>query len=153
MAAAQPTGTVVRDDVGLQLFLERRVPADAGQTWQWLATPARLKAWIGATVTITRSEPGIRVELEWAAAGTHRITVSIAGMGAATMVFLSQRLDDWRQAGAIGPQWEYALDRLVASVAGAALPDPGDYLPSQRPHYERLALDREPLGDETSATR
>lgn len=174
MAAVQPTGNVVRDDTGPQLFLERRVPASVEETWQWLTSPARLKRWIGAVrgepvaggtlritmaeseaqaVTVTRCEPGIRFDLAWTASDDPRtVSVSVAGVGAATMVYLSQRVADWREAGEAGPRWELALDRLVAAHAGGPVPRPADYA-TQRPYYERLALDGEPLGTETTAGR
>jgi len=174
MTAVQPTGNVVRDDIGPQLFLERRVPADTDETWQWLTSAARLRRWIGTvkgepvvgeslrvtmlespveTVTVARCEPGVRFALEWTTvADTRPLAVSIAGVGAATMVYLSQRIADWRQAGEAGPRWEFALDRLVAAQAGSALPRLADYA-TQRPYYERLALDGEPLGTETTASR
>jgi uncharacterized protein YndB with AHSA1/START domain len=174
MAAVQPTGNVVRDSVGLQLVLERRLPVLADEAWQWLTSPTLLEQWFGTvggtpavgekltvavaesaveSVRVARCEPGIRFALEWTSeADTNSVTVSIAGVGASTVVYLSRRLRDWRQAGAVGPRWEYALDRLVAAQSGAGLPRLDDYA-TQRPYFERLALDGEPLGSETTASR
>ena len=127
MTAVQPTGNVVRDDIGPQLFLERRVPADTDETWQWLTSAARLRRWIGTV----KGEPVVGESL--------RVTMLESPVETVTVARCE-------------PGVRFALDRLVAAQAGSALPRLADYA-TQRPYYERLALDGEPLGTETTASR
>ncbi|HEX5944940.1 MAG TPA: hypothetical protein VFY82_01625 [Acidimicrobiales bacterium] len=46
-------------------------------------------------------------------------------------------LDADANAAEVGPGWEYYLDRLVASRAGAPPPDFDDYYPAQSAYYEQ----------------
>jgi uncharacterized protein YndB with AHSA1/START domain len=166
-----PTGRVVRDRDGLELLVERRLPVDAAEAWRWLTQSARLSKWIGTwkgapavggdlqftmrfekdaaaeTVTILECEPESRFRLRWAAESTPWVVaVSIVEVDGSTTVYLSQRLSASRDAGMIGPGWEYYLDRLMAAVNGGAAPNFDDYFPSQRPYFERLAMDGDPVG-------
>ena len=169
MTVIQATGRVVRDRRGLELILERRIPASAEETWEWLTSAPQLKKWIGRLagkpavggtvnftmsfekdaaaepVTILECLPPRRLQLEWlVGADTWRVTVSLAEVDGATIVYLSQRLSGYREAGSVGPGWEYYLDRLVAAQAGNRMPDFDNYFPAQRPYFERLAMDGEP---------
>jgi uncharacterized protein YndB with AHSA1/START domain len=164
------TGRVVRDRAGLELFVERRIPVTGTEAWEWLTSPARTKKWIGTwrgaatvggdirftmtfeedpaaeTVTIASCDPGRRFALQWpVGAATARVEISIAEVGQATTVVLAQRFGAARDAGTIGPGWEYYLDRLVAVVTGAPTPDFERYFPAQRPYFERLAMDGDPV--------
>jgi len=56
--------------------------------------------------------------------------------GETTELTFVHHLTDPTSAGNVGPGWEYYLDRWVAARAGAALPDFGEYYPSQKAHYE-----------------
>jgi uncharacterized protein YndB with AHSA1/START domain len=165
----EPTGKVVRDAEGLQLIVERRLAASADEVWTWVTSGVRLKKWIGVLsgrpkvgatvdfrmsfekdaaaepVTVTRCEPARRLALEWGVGGdTWRVGLSLAQLGAHTTLYLSQRISDWKQAGSVGPGWEYYLDRLAAAHAGTAMPEWAGY-ETQRPYYERLAMDGEPV--------
>lgn len=170
----QPSGEVVRDRRGLSLLLERTVRLPADEAWEWLTTAARLKRWIGIwkgtpevgaqlqftmtaeegsptePLTITRCEPGSRLGIVW---GGHRISVAIAQVGQSTTVYLSQEIADWREAGSWGPGWEWYLDRMLAAQSGASIPGFEQYLSVQRPYYERIALQVEPIGPQTDTGR
>ncbi|MCU1422781.1 MAG: ATPase [Microbacteriaceae bacterium] len=171
MSAVQATGRVVRDREGLELIVERRVAAPSSEVWEWLTVPARLRKWIGAwkgrpavggtieftmlfeegataeTVTILDCVPAERFSAEWAAGGSNwRMGFSLAEVDGATRLYLAHRLSDAREAGSVGPGWEYYLDRMIAARAGAPLPEFADYYPVQRPYYERLAMDGDPVG-------
>jgi hypothetical protein len=74
-----------------------------------------------------------------------RLRISLAETDAGTTVFLGHRLDNARLAGEVGPGWEWYLDRLVAAVGGSQMPDFADYYPQQRPYFERLAMDGDPV--------
>jgi uncharacterized protein YndB with AHSA1/START domain len=166
MTVIQGTGRVVRDRKGLELIVERRLPAPAEEAWEWLTSSARLKSRIGsfkgqpavgATVNFTmalekgaapepvrivRCDRPERFALDWQADDSPwRVTVSLVEIDGATVVYLSQRLSDYREAGTVGPGWEYYLDRLLAAHGGTAMPDFANYFPTQRPYFERLAMD------------
>jgi uncharacterized protein YndB with AHSA1/START domain len=176
MAVVQATGRVVRDAVGLELIVQRRLPMDAAEAWDWVTAPARLKRWIGTlkgrpgvgarlqlTMTaedgsptealeVIECEPQRRYVVEQVTPGeVWRLRISlaettdIAGQPVTT-VFLGHRLDNARLAGTVGPGWEYYLDRLVAATGDEPMPDFGDYYPQQRPYFERIAMDGDPVG-------
>lgn len=115
--AIQASGNVVRDRQGLELFIERRIAAPLPEVEAWLAT-------------------------EDLAA---EVTISLAELGDYTAVYLRQRVASAREAGELGPVCEYTLDRLAAAVTGAPQPELEGYVPSQRPYYERLAMDGDPV--------
>jgi len=166
----QATGRVVRDRRGLDLIVERRVPAPASEVWKWLTAPTHLKKWIGtykgapvvggeisftmsfedgsaaSRVTVSECTPESRFVLDWVADDDPwHVAISLADLGSSTVVFLAQRVSGPEQAGQVGPGWEYYLDRLLAARAGSAMPEWDDYFPSQVPYYERLATDGDPI--------
>lgn len=136
--AIQATGQVVRDRRGLDLMLERRIPAPVSSVWPWFTTATKAKRWLGA-VEFTETDTLSRLRFD-------DVTVSFAEVDGATMLYFDQRIESAIQAGEVGPHWEYALDCLTALVSGAPLPDRSEYIPSQQPHYERLAMDGDPVG-------
>ncbi|MDO7883580.1 hypothetical protein [Antiquaquibacter soli] len=137
----QPSGRVVRDRRGLEVIVERRIPVPAEDVWGWLSSPAKVRKWIsGARPSVV--EPGERVELvasDWSA------TLSIAALDSGTIVYAKERADGSRAAADAGPRWEHSLDRLVAAIGGAKAPALEPYLATQRPYYERLAMDGDPM--------
>jgi uncharacterized protein YndB with AHSA1/START domain len=172
----QATGRVVRDAIGLELIVQRRLSLSAMETWEWVTAPARLKKWmgtlkgrpsVGATVHLTMTaedgsptealdvlecDPLRRFVVEQRVGDQlWRLRISLAettlpGGEASTTVFLGHRLDTARLAGEVGPGWEYYLDRLVAAVGGSPMPDFADYYPQQKPYFERIAMDGDPVG-------
>ncbi len=168
--ALHANGRVVRDALGLELIVERRVPLSGAETWEWLTASARLKKWIGprrgravvggtldltmtaeegsptSTLTLEACEPGTRYTVAFGeSADAWRVTIAIADLGSSTAVYLKQRLTSARDAGSIGPGWEWYLDRMLAAIAGTDMPDFDEYLTVQRPYYERLAMDGDPV--------
>ena len=137
----QATGRVVRDREGLELLVHRRLPLPAAKTWEWLTSPRRLKRW-AESVTVLEQQPETRFTATWGKDATP-VTVSLADLGGATVVYASHRVESARDAGVSGPALEYLLDRLVAAQSGATMPKRQSYLP-QRPYYERLAMDGDP---------
>ncbi|MGX5681872.1 hypothetical protein [Schumannella luteola] len=137
----QPSGRVVRDRRGLEVIVERRIPLPADEVWSWLTAPSKVRKWIsGARPNIV--EPGDRVELvgsDWTA------TLSIAALDSGTIVYAKERADGSRAAAEAGPRWEHSLDRLSAAISGAKAPALEPYLATQRPYYERLAMDGDPV--------
>ena len=165
----QATGRVVRDRDGLELLVQRRLPISVADAWKWMTASAQLKKWIGGwkgtptvgavasftmafekgaaaeQVTILECVPQERLLVDvTTGAGPMRIGFSLAEVDGSTIVYFHQRLDDYREAGNMGPGWEYYLDRLVAAQSGGTMPEFTDYHPSQQPYFERLALDGDP---------
>lgn len=71
--------------------------------------------------------------------------VSLTEVDGATAVFLRRRIESAREAGEIGPELEFALDRMIAQLTDAAAPQLSGYVPSQQPYYERIAMDGDPV--------
>ena len=172
----QATGRVVRDAIGLEVIVQRRLPVPIADAWEWVTAPARLKKWVGTlkgrpsvgatlqlTMTAEDGAPSNPLEViecdplqrfvvdQGEGEDVWRVRVSLAETtlpsgDAATVVFLGQRIDHARLAGVVGPGWEYYLDRLVAAVGDDPMPDFADYYPQQRPYFERLAMDGDPVG-------
>lgn len=137
----QASGRVVRDRRGLEVIVERRIPLRADELWSWFTAPTKLRKWISST-TSRVVEPGERVELtgsDWTA------MVSIAGLDTDTIVYVKERADSARDAANAGPRWEHSLDRLRAAISGADAPSLELYVSHQRPYYERLAMDGDPV--------
>lgn len=170
MRQVPPTGRVARDADGLEVIVSRSIPAPASEVWEWVTRPEQVRRWYGAfrgtprpgsvhSVKLTAEEgsptvriavvecvPGERYVIETAGvAAPWRITVSVADLGASSRLFIAQRIETAREAGEAGPGWEYYLDRLIAAREGGRMPDFADYFPSQRPYYERLAMDGDPV--------
>lgn len=168
--AIQATGRVVRDRRGLELIVERRLPASVDEVWSWLTAPAQLKKWIGTyrgkpavgstvaftmtfekgaepeTVTVLECRAGERLTVQWGVGDdVWHVSVAVAAIGEGTIVYLKQRLSNAREAGTVGPGWEYYLDRLVAAHAGKPMPEFEPYLAVQQPYYERIAMDGDPV--------
>lgn len=165
----QATGRVVRDRDGLELLVQRRLPVSKGDAWKWMTASSQLKKWLGSwkgspavgavvaftmtfekgagpePVTILECIPEQRLLVEWTVgADLTRVGFSLAEIDGSTIVYFSQRVEDYRQAGNWGPGWEYYLDRLVAVQSGGTMPEFSDYHPAQQPYFERLALDGDP---------
>lgn len=139
MLAIQATGRVVRDQRGLELIVTRLVPASLTDTWDWLTKSSKLKRWLGAMTIVESSE----LTRFTAAVGDATVSFSLVEVDGGTRVFVNERLALARDAGTAGPLWEYRLDRLVALVSGATAPRESEYA-TQRPYYERLAMDGDP---------
>ncbi len=167
----QATGRVVRDAIGLELIVQRRLPLALDDAWEWVTAPARLKQWMGVLkgrpalgaalqlkmtaedgapsvpLQVLECEPLLRYVVEQGDdADAMRLRVSLAETAAGTTVFFGHRLASARLAGDYGPGWEWYLDRLVAAVNGDAMPDFADYSPQQKPYFERIAMDGDPVG-------
>ena len=134
----QATGRIARDARGLELLLERSIPVDAATVRAWLTKASHRKTWLGAPASVVEREES-RIVID------DLTTLSLVEADGATVVFLRERLPGWREAGERGPLWEFRLDRLVAGIAGGEAPRESDYVPTQRPYYERLAMDGDPV--------
>ena len=137
----QPSGRVVRDRGGLEVIVERRLPVASPEVWRWLTAPSRTKRW--TTATLVELEPGERAEAVGDGWGA---ILSLAPDDHGCILYAKERVASSRDAAGAGPRWEHALDRLVAAMTGAdAPPSLERYAATQRPYYERLAMDGDPV--------
>ena len=80
----QPTGRVVRDRRGLELLLERRIPADAATVRNWLTKPHHQRKWLGAAVPVTDGDSPMRIVLDDGAP----VVISLAEVDGVTHVLI-----------------------------------------------------------------
>ena len=150
-----------------RIVIERRLALAPGEAWDALTASDRSARWIGPwsgnpstgtivlTMTAEEGSPTMPLRIDECEAPV-RVAVS-AGEGddawtlfgevrqsgegeSGSVIALSQVIDDPEKASAIGPGWEYYLDRLVAAETGR---DPeaidfDDYYPSMAEYYRAL---------------
>lgn len=160
MTATSPTGRVVRDAAGVRLQYERELPAAVDRVWDALTDRDLLARWFGrwsgdptsgtvelvsveapgeqpATVRIVVCEPPTRLQVELGTLdGPWPLGVTLTDVGGPTQLRFTHELAEPYDASAIGPGWQYYLDRLEAVVAGRPVPDDFDqYHPALAPAY------------------
>ncbi|GAB2957404.1 SRPBCC family protein [Saccharothrix stipae] len=160
-----PTGRLFRTEAGSDLVLTRTFRALADDVWASLTEPERTARWFGpwegegapgrtvkvqlvfeeqepwAEVRIDACDPPRRLALSMVdEAGTWRLELLLSEVDGVTELRLVHHLSTEEGMGEVGPGWEYYLDMLVASRAGAPLPAFDDYYPSQKPYFEALAV-------------
>lgn len=158
-----PTG-VYRDG---RIVIERRLALTVDDAWNALTASEHTALWIGPwsgdpasghiTLTMTAEEGSPAMPLQvieceaperaavrtgegddvWTLYGEVRPAHADEG---GAVVALAQVIDDPEKASAVGPGWEYYLDRLVAAETGG---DPeaidfDDYYPSMADYYRAL---------------
>jgi uncharacterized protein YndB with AHSA1/START domain len=158
-----PTGRLFRTDSGSDLVLTRTFRALADDVWASLTEPERTARWFGpwegegapgrtvkVRMVFEEQEPWIEVRIDACdpprrlalsmedEAGSWRTELLLSEVDGVTELRLVHHLDTEEGIGEVGPGWEYYLDMLVASRAGAPLPSFDDYYPSQKPHFESL---------------
>ena len=155
----QATGRVVPIAGGRALVLERTFNAPIEDVWASITESERLERWIGSwegepgpgrtvrflmtaegaaepeDVRIVECEPPrlLRVEFSQGPNGW-RVEVGLTEADGVTTLTFTQGIDEGIDVSDVGPGWEYYLDRLVATRAGAPLPEWDDYYPSQSEH-------------------
>lgn len=150
-----------------RIIIERRLDLSVDEAWQALTASERTARWIGPwsgdpasgtidlTMTVEEGSPSMPLRIDecespsraavstgegddvWTLFGEVRQSDSAAG---GAVVALSQIVDDPEKAAAVGPGWEYYLDRLVAAETGG---DPDaidfyDYYPSMAGYFRAL---------------
>ena len=156
-----PTGRVVPTPEGRDLVLTRRFAGSVDDVWASITESERTARWFGSwtgepgagntvTVTMTAEEgnPEIEVHIDVCEPPRHLALTILDEMGAWRLeghvravdggaeLELVHHLPAGAEARDTGPGWEFYLDRLVASVVDAPLPDFGDYHPAQCAYYE-----------------
>ena len=150
-----------------RIVIERRLDLSPGEAWDALTASEHTARWIGPwsgdpatgsidlTMTAEEGSPSMPLRIDKCEAPV-RVAV-IAGEGEdvwmlfgevraagegenGAVIALSQITDDPEKTSAIGPGWEFYLDRLVAAETGG---DPeaidfDDYYPSMAGYYRAL---------------
>lgn len=158
----EPTGRIVRTDVGNDLILVRSFDAPIDDVWDSITDPERTARWfahwtgepgVGNTIryrmthegddapeddmTIEACDPPRHLAVSAASEyGSWLLEATLTENGETTVLTFVQHLDDESTAGEIGPGWEYYLDMLVSTHTGGPLPNFDDYYPSQKAFYE-----------------
>ncbi|MEU4767443.1 SRPBCC family protein [Actinosynnema sp. NPDC023794] len=158
-----PTGRLVRTDAGSDLVLTRTFRALADDVWASLTEPERTARWFGpwegeaapgravkVQMVFEEQEPWMEVRIDVCdpprrlamsmvdEAGTWRMELLLSEVDGVTELSLVHHLSTEEGIGEVGPGWEYYLDMLVASRAGAPLPAFDDYYPSQKEYFDGL---------------
>ncbi|ROP35521.1 SRPBCC family protein [Saccharothrix texasensis] len=158
-----PTGRLFRADAGSDLVITRTFRALADDVWASLTEPERTARWFGpwegdaapgrtvkVQMVFEEQEPWVEVRVDACdpprrlalsmvdEAGTWRLELLLSEVDGVTELRLVHHLSTEEGIGEVGPGWEYYLDMLIASRAGAPLPRFDDYYPSQKEHFERL---------------
>jgi uncharacterized protein YndB with AHSA1/START domain len=150
------TGQVVPTAAGRDLVLERVLPGSVDDAWASITESDRLARWfctwtgeprVGATVQLTMvaeegDEPS-EAEILACEPPTHLAVSTQAPGGSWVLEATLTPMDDNHTglrfvhhlgegdgAEEIGPGWEYYLDRLLAAMHDAPMPDFDDYWPS-----------------------
>lgn len=157
------TGYLRTTGDGLELVLVREFEAPPEQVWEWVTSSSRLEQWIGSwtgdaqvggvvelTMTAEHSEAPERVtiidcdapkrlQVEMTSeAGTWQLQLDVRARGDVTRLEFNQLVEQGDDISAVGPGWEYYLDRLVAVRAGLVPPEFDDYYPALVGYYSEL---------------
>jgi uncharacterized protein YndB with AHSA1/START domain len=151
----QPTGHLRGND----LILTRSFEAPIEDVWASVTESARTERWFGkwegegkpgntirvkmvfeqgdawTEATINRCEAPHHLELTTHGPYGSHLELELREADGVTVLQFTHHLTDRGGVGELGPGWEYYLDNLVASRAGAALPTFEEYYPSQKPYY------------------
>lgn len=158
----RPTGRIARDGDRLVLTLTREFRAPIEDVWAAVTEPERLERWIGTftgdptsgrvafRMTAEEGAPAEDMEIrECRPPSVLRLTSHVGEErwlldltlteqdGVTTLTFTQPGIDPVA-AEAVGPGWEYYLDRLVAAETGGdvgAIDFDRDYYPAMLEHY------------------
>jgi uncharacterized protein YndB with AHSA1/START domain len=152
-------GRVLRDGDEVRLQFERHYDADIDEVWSAVIDPERMDRWIGTwsgdpasgtvdfvmtsegvtegqPVAITACDPPRHLAVVMPSPdGPWPVTVDLTEDGGGTTLRFVHVLAEPYDASAVGPGWQYYLDRLGAALAGATVPDDFDA------YYPRFAND------------
>ncbi|MBF6212855.1 SRPBCC family protein [Nocardia puris] len=162
-----PTGRLIPTEQGHDLVLTRTYRAPIEDVWASVTESERTARWYGSwegeagpgrevavrllfeegqptvTMTIDACAPPRHLALSSAdESGNWRLELTLTEHGDRTELRFVHHLDadTAKQAGEVGPGWEYYLDALTAAREGGTLPVFEDYYPAQSEHF-RAQLD------------
>jgi len=159
------TGRLTPTADGRDLTLERELPGSIDDAWAAITESDRLGRWfctwtgearVGATLELTMvAEEGDTTSVaeilaceppNHLAVSTHdeagdwSLEATLTPIDAQrTRLLFVHHLDDQANPEEVGPGWEYYLDRLLAAMTGATMPDWDDYWPSVAAAYAEQA--------------
>lgn len=158
----QPTGRVERHGDRCTVVLSRTFDAPIDQVWAAVTESDRTARWFGpwsgdpttgrVTVILSAEDgaPPSEIEIRECRAphslrtstqsegGEWLLDLELAEVGGSTTLTLTHPDVDPAMVEAIGPGWEYYLDRLVAAETGgdpSAVDFERDYFPAMAEHY------------------
>lgn len=160
---AEGTGFLRTTGDGLELVLQRELVASPEEVWEWVTSSDKLEQWIGRwsgegavgnvveltmtaeasaepeRVTIIDCDPPKRLQVEMTSeAGTWQLQVDVRPRGEEVVLELNQLIEQGDDVTAVGPGWEYYLDRLIAIRSGLAPAPFDDYYPALVGYYSEL---------------
>jgi uncharacterized protein YndB with AHSA1/START domain len=166
MTTPDITGTVTQIDGAAHLVLTRTFTGSADALWAWLIDSPLLEQWIGrwegdpstGVVDFFLTSEGADIEAERYSilecerprrfacdtsqkAGAWHLWFELDEHADTTTLRFGHRVDDGKDVSAIGPGWEYYLDRLAVARDGRDVATVlwDDYYPAQSDAYAALA--------------
>jgi uncharacterized protein YndB with AHSA1/START domain len=161
MTAVSPLGQVLRDEDGLRLEFVRLLDTTIEDAWSALTEPDRMERWMGRwsgdpasgtvdfamtsegqvapqPVRIERCRPPTDLAVEMPSPdGSWHLTATLSERGGRTELVFVHRLAEPYDASAIGPGWQYYLDRLAAAIDGRPVPaEFEEYYPALKDEYQ-----------------
>jgi len=160
--APVPAGRLDDGPVGRELRLERRFRAPVDDVWAAITESERLERWIGLwegdprsgrvafrptaegedalaeEVEILDCAPPRRLEVITTTGRQRwRLRLELDHAGGVTTLLFAMLLDEGEAIGAVGPGWEYYLDRLLVAFGGGdpSAVDWDDYYPAMEGYY------------------
>lgn len=160
MTATTPLGKVLRDDDGLRLQFVRTLQTSIDDAWSAMTDADRMERWLGTwsgdpasgkvefvmtsegstapePVQIVRCERPTALEVALPTPdGPWHLTATLTERAGATELVFEHRLAEPYDASAVGPGWQYYLDRLAAVIDGDPVPvDFDEYYPALKDAY------------------
>lgn len=147
---ATPTATLID---GLTWEFRRDLPGTAEELWSFLTESEKTALWFGpfersaedtVLVTMTAEEPGPPMSVRITQCDAPHELVLDTGMWVLSLkvgdgfVALYQDVASADEVAAIGPGWEFYMDRLAAAVTGGsvdAVDFEADYFPAMSQHF------------------
>jgi uncharacterized protein YndB with AHSA1/START domain len=158
-----PRGQLIPTTDGLDLVVIRTFNAPIEDVWASITESERTARWWGpwtgeagpgktirykmafegegpdSEMVIEECEPPVHLAVRGLGTYAWRLEAHLSETNGVTEMRFTHHLDEKTSVGDVGPGWEYYLDNLVASRAGATMPDFNDYYPSQKAYYLGLA--------------
>lgn len=160
MTSPTPNGQIITTADGLDLVVTRTLPGSLADAWASITEPDRTARWMGrwegeaGPGKTVRMQLGFEDDSPWAdvkiiaCEAPHRLHVEMLGAdspwglafelsaaGDNTALRFTQYKINPAEVSGVAPGWEWYLDQLVATMAGAELPNFSDYVPAQSAYY------------------
>jgi uncharacterized protein YndB with AHSA1/START domain len=160
----RPTGELFRTGTGSDLVLTRTFRAPVDDVWASVTESDRTARWFGPwegdaapgrmiKVQMAYEDPAGWMDMRIDACdpprrlvlsatdenGTWRIELLLSEANGSTELRFIHHLDTEEGLGAIGPGWEWYLDKLVAARDGSPQPEFDEYYPAMKSYFDDLA--------------